>query len=135
MFLTSVLGVAVLHATRHESHTIIKECNIIVHSDYILNKYSPLYELRLSSDDWLLCSPVDKVTHTKSGFILILPRRGYKNKSGQLHGRQYILYFLLHSCKMLAHFFHNYILPTSTRHCHQHGVTFTRSCIDTICFS
>jgi len=25
--------------------------------------------------------------------------------------------------------------PTSTRHCHQHGVTITRSCIDTICFS
>jgi len=23
----------------------------------------------------------------------------------------------------------------STRHCHQHGVTITRSCIDTICFS
>jgi len=27
------------------------------------------------------------------------------------------------------------LLPTSTRHCHQHGVTFTRSCIDTMCFS
>ena len=26
-------------------------------------------------------------------------------------------------------------LPTSTRHCHQHWVTITRSCIDTICFS
>ena len=26
-------------------------------------------------------------------------------------------------------------LPTSTRHCHQHGVTIARSCIDTICFS
>ena len=25
--------------------------------------------------------------------------------------------------------------PTSTRHCHQHGVTITRSCIDIICFS
>jgi len=25
--------------------------------------------------------------------------------------------------------------PTSTRHGHQHGVTITRSCIDTICFS
>jgi len=27
------------------------------------------------------------------------------------------------------------LLPTNTRHCHQHGVTITRSCIDTICFS
>ena len=26
-------------------------------------------------------------------------------------------------------------LPTSTLHCHQHGVTITRSCIDIICFS
>ena len=26
-------------------------------------------------------------------------------------------------------------LQNSTRHCHQHGVTITRSCIDTICFS
>ena len=26
-------------------------------------------------------------------------------------------------------------LPTSTRHCYQHGVIITRSCIDTICFS
>jgi len=26
-------------------------------------------------------------------------------------------------------------LPTSTRHSHQHGVTVTRSCIETICFS
>jgi len=51
MFLTSVLVVAVLHATRHDSHTIIKECNIVVHSDYILNKYNSLYELRLNSDD------------------------------------------------------------------------------------
>jgi len=25
--------------------------------------------------------------------------------------------------------------PTSIWHCHQHGVTITRSCIDTICFS
>ena len=27
------------------------------------------------------------------------------------------------------------VVPTSTRHCHQHGMTITRSCIDTIRFS
>ena len=43
----------------------------------------------------------------------------------------FILLYMFRAC----HAHQTSLLPTSTRHCHQHGVTFTRSCIDTICFS
>ena len=42
-----------------------------------------------------------------------------------------IVLYMFRAC----HAHHVCLLPTSTRHCHQHGVTITRSCIDTICFS
>ena len=43
----------------------------------------------------------------------------------------FIVLYMFRACRVLV----GSKLPTSTRHCHQHGVTITRSCIDTTCFS